>query len=71
VEQLPGNVGYLDFRGFASPDQAGATAIAALNFLAYCDAIIIDLRQNGGGSPAQIQLISSYFFSDPVPLLSH
>ena len=68
VELLPGNVGYLDFRMFASPDEAGATAVAALNFLAYCDAIIVDLRQNGGGDPAQIQLISSYFFSDPAHL---
>jgi hypothetical protein len=68
VEQLPGNVGYLDFRMFASPDQAGPTAIAAMNFLAYCDAIIVDLRQNGGGNPAQIQLISTYFFDEPVHL---
>ncbi len=68
VEQLAGNVGYLDFRGFASPDEAGPTAIAAMNFLAYCDAIIVDLRQNGGGDPAQIQLISTYFFDQPVHL---
>jgi len=68
VEQLPGNIGYLDFRVFQSPDQAGATAVAAMNFLAYCDAIIVDLRQNGGGNPAQIQLISSYFFSEPAHL---
>ncbi|OGD28520.1 MAG: hypothetical protein A2Y56_01440 [Candidatus Aminicenantes bacterium RBG_13_63_10] len=68
VERLPGNIGYLDFRAFQSPDQAGATGVAAMNFLAYCDAIIVDLRQNGGGSPAQIQLISSYFFGEPAHL---
>jgi hypothetical protein len=68
VERLPGNIGYVDFRSFASPDQAGATAVAAMNFLAYCDAVIVDLRQNGGGDPAQIQLISSYFFGEPVHL---
>ena len=68
VEQLPGNIGYLDFRVFASPDRAGQTAIAALNFLAYCDAIIVDMRQNGGGNPAQIQLICSYFFREPAHL---
>jgi hypothetical protein len=60
VERLPGNIGYLDFRVFASPAEAGLTAIAAMNFLAYCDAIIVDLRQNGG-DPAQIQLISPTF----------
>lgn len=68
VERLAGNIGYLDFRGFEPSDQAGATAVAAMNFLAYCDAIIVDLRQNGGGDPAQIQLISSYFFDEPVHL---
>jgi len=68
VERLAGNIGYLDFRMFASPDEAGPTAVAAMNFLAYCDAIIVDLRQNGGGDPAQIQLISSYFFPEPAHL---
>ncbi len=68
VERLPGNIGYLDFRAFTSPADAGATAVAAMNFLAYCDAVIVDLRQNGGGDPAQIQLISSYFFDEPVHL---
>ncbi|MGB8959253.1 MAG: S41 family peptidase [Candidatus Aminicenantales bacterium] len=68
VERLPGNIGYIDFRVFQSPADAGPTAVAAMNFLAYCDAVIVDLRQNGGGDPAQIQLISSYFFDEPVHL---
>jgi hypothetical protein len=68
VERLAGNIGYLDFRVFESPANAGPTAVAAMNFLAYCDAIIVDLRQNGGGDPAQIQLISSYLFEEPVHL---
>ncbi len=68
VERLPGNIGYLDFRVFDSPDLGGPTAIAALNFLAYCDAVIVDLRQNGGGDTSGIQLICSYFFDQPVHL---
>ena len=68
AERLEGNIGYLDFRVFASAGDAGGTAIAALNLLAYCDAIIIDLRQNGGGDPSQIQLISSYFFPESAHL---
>lgn len=72
VELLPGNIGYIDFRYFADAGfgEAGATAIAAMNFLAYADAIIFDLRQNGGGSPSMIQLISSYLFEEPVHLNS-
>jgi len=68
VERLAGNIGYVDFRSFAPAGEAGATAVAAMNFLAYCDAVIVDLRQNGGGNPSQIQLISSYFFSEPTHL---
>jgi hypothetical protein len=66
---LEGNIGYLDLRSFSNVEYAGETAVAAMNFLSSSDAIIIDLRQNGGGSPAMIQLISSYLFgSEPVHL---
>jgi hypothetical protein len=70
VEILPGNIGYLDFRYFAETSfgEAAATAIAAMNFLAHTDAIIFDMRQNGGGNPSMIQLISSYLFEEPVHL---
>jgi len=68
VERLPGNVGYLDFGFFGAADEAGPTMIAALNFLAYCDAVIVDLRQNGGGDTTGIQLMCSYFFSEPKHL---
>lgn len=70
VEILPGNVGYLDFRFFALARDGGPTAIAAMNFLAHTDALIFDLRQNGGGNPSMIQLISSYLFEEPVHLNS-
>lgn len=72
VELLPGNIGYIDFRYFADAGfgEAGATAIAAMNFLAHADAIIFDMRQNGGGHPSMIQLISSYLFEEPVHLNS-
>jgi hypothetical protein len=68
VKILEGNVGYVDFRCFSGATEAGPTAIAVMNFLAYTDAIIFDLRQNGGGEPSMIQLISSYFFPEPVLL---
>ena len=67
---LPGNVGYLKFNQFYDASCAGPTAIAALNFLAYTDALIIDLTDNGGGSPSLIQLMSSYFFEEPQHLNS-
>jgi hypothetical protein len=69
IERLPGNVGYLDLRGFYPAEFGGETVVAAMNFLANTDALIIDLRRNGGGSPAMVALISSYLFGpEPVHL---
>ncbi len=70
VEHLPGNIGYLKFNQFVGAELAGPTAIAAMNFLGHSDAIIVDLRDNGGGEPSLIQLITSYFFDQPVHLNS-
>ena len=64
VERLPGNIGYLRFDAFNDADIAGDTAVSAMNFPANSAALIIDLRNNGGGSPSMIQLISSYFFEE-------
>jgi len=68
VERLPGNIGYLKLNGFNGYAEAGPTAIAAMNFLGNCDALIIDLTENGGGSPSMIQIITSYFFDEPTHL---
>ena len=70
VEILQGNVGYLDLRGFTNTRLGGETAVAAMGFLANVDALIIDLRQNGGGSPSMVQLLTSYFFEEPTHLNS-
>ena len=43
-------------------DLTGSTAVAAMNFLSNVDAIIFDLRENGGGDPKMIALISTYLF---------
>jgi hypothetical protein len=68
VEILSGNVGYLKFDMFADPEICGPTAVAAMNFLANVDAIIFDLRENGGGDPKMIALVSTYLFSRPTHL---
>ncbi|GGJ28512.1 S41 family peptidase [Deinococcus roseus] len=68
VERLNGNVGYLDLRAFAAAAFAAETAIAAMQFLAHTDAVIIDLRNNGGGDPEMIQLISTYLFEEVTHL---
>ena len=62
VKILDGNIGYLKLNSFDDAGEAGETAIAAMNFLAYADAIIFDLRNNGGGKPEH----DSAYFQLPV-----
>ena len=69
VQILPGNISYLNFFQFYSPKYAAPTAITAMNFLAHCDALIVDLRENGGGYTELRKLICSYFFDEPVSLI--
>lgn len=68
VELLMGNVGYLKFNMFADPAVCGPTATAAMNFLGNVDALIIDLRENGGGDPKMIAFLCSYLFPQPTHL---
>ena len=62
AEQLPGNVGYLKFNMFADTAMCAPTASAAMTFLAGTHALIIDMRENGGGSPGMVAFVSSYLF---------
>ena len=60
VEQLPGNIGYIDLRMFHPPQIAAEHAANAMNSVAESDALIIDLRKNGGGSADMVALLVSY-----------
>jgi hypothetical protein len=62
VERLEGNVGYLKFDGFDGGELCAPIVAAAMTFLAGTRAMIIDLRENGGGSPKSVALVSSYLF---------
>lgn len=69
VERLDGNIGYLDLRSFWLPEDAGDTPMFAMNFLSNTNVLIIDLRQNSGGSPDMVALLSTYLFDHkPVHL---
>ena len=61
-EVQPGNVGYLKFNFFGPVSECGGDATDAMTKLADTDALIIDLRDNGGGQPAMVAYISSYLF---------
>jgi hypothetical protein len=68
LEILQGNVGYVKFNAFPTPEMCGPTVAAAMNFLAHTDALIFDLRDNGGGDPRMVALIATYLFDHPVHL---
>jgi retinol-binding protein 3 len=69
VEILPNNIGYVKFDGFMDASFCGPTVVAAIGFVVHTDAIIFDLRQNGGGQPAMVTLIASYLFDKPTHLI--
>jgi C-terminal processing protease CtpA/Prc len=68
VERLTGNIGYIRLDGFYSPEAAKGPLKAAMDFVSQTDALIIDLRGNGGGYPETVQMFCSYLFDKPVHL---
>jgi retinol-binding protein 3 len=69
VEILPNNIGYIKFDGFMDASFCGSTVNAAMGFVAHTDALIFDIRQNGGGQPAMVTLVASYLFDRPTHLI--
>ena len=61
LDVLPGNVGYMDVRGFADGPGVEDAIVNALRYLDGTDAMIIDLRRNGGGAAESVNLLLSHF----------
>jgi hypothetical protein len=71
LEILPGNVGYLQFTAFYRPDEAREVIASAMATLRHTDALILDLRENGGGSTETMALVASYFYeAQGLPLFA-
>lgn len=70
VKIMEGNVGYIDLRSFAGLGQGKAFADSYMKLIAQTDAVIIDMSKNGGGDPAMVQYLCSFFFKDKVHLNS-
>lgn len=70
VETLPGNIGYVEVRTFMGGDAWDEKAAEAMDQLAGTEALIVDLRRNGGGSPHRVAALSSYLFDQPTHLNS-
>ena len=66
VRILPNNIGYLKLDMFPEVDVCGDTAITAMKTLSRADALIIDLRDNSGGSPDMVMFLAGWLFDKPA-----
>ena len=64
AERMDGNIGYIELRGFFDPEAGAAIVAAAMSMMSNTDALIFDVRQNGGGEASMVALICSYLFGD-------
>ena len=64
VKRLDGNVGYIHLASFIPPEAFKPAADVAMRKVVDTAALIIDMRENGGGHPASVAYLAS-FFLDP------
>jgi hypothetical protein len=62
IDRLPGNVAYVELRGFGPTELVAPAYASTMAMVQGSDALILDLRRNGGGSPTSVALLMSYFF---------
>ncbi|TWG94225.1 Periplasmic protease [Mesorhizobium sp. J18] len=65
VRRLDGNIGYIHLARFVPPEVFNPAADAAMRRLSDTAALIIDMRDNGGGHPGSVAYLAS-FFLDPA-----
>jgi hypothetical protein len=68
VERLDGNVGYFKFNAFVDTALSKKALVAAMNLLENSTALIVDLRQNGGGDAKALSFLFAYFLPDSTLL---
>jgi len=68
IDRLKGNIGYIRLLGFPDPSEFDPAADDALRDLAGTDALIIDMRDNSGGSAASDRDFASFFFDPAKPV---
>jgi C-terminal processing protease CtpA/Prc len=54
----------MELRAFAPAEYAGDAMTAAIKLLSGTDALILDLRRNGGGEPDGVAYLLSHFFAE-------
>ncbi|ANW22914.1 hypothetical protein BA953_01130 [Vibrio coralliilyticus] len=62
-------IAYIKLSRFCSPSFASKVAHEIMGELKGIEHLIIDVRNNGGGHPDMVKLITSYFFDNREPIL--
>lgn len=70
VKRLGGNIGYIRFFGFQEPKDSQRAIQASMQFVQNTDALIFDIRDNGGGDPETVKLLCGYLFDKPTHINS-
>lgn len=60
-----GNIGYIRYPSF-SYTLGNGNLDAILVYLATCDGLIIDIRDNGGGNMTMVETIAARFITEPI-----
>ena len=68
VDRLKGNIGYIKLLGFPPPGPFNLAADQAMADLFSTHALIIDMRDNGGGNPDSVAYLCSFFFDPKTPV---
>lgn len=68
VRILAGNVGLVRMDNFIMPQFGSPALAAAMTMVNHSRALVIDLRNNGGGHSDQYVLMMSYFLDHPVKI---
>lgn len=66
--RLKGNVGLIELRSFGRPAQVATRTAAVMQLLADTRALVVDLRECGGGDPEGVMQFASYLFNQPTHL---
>jgi hypothetical protein len=68
VKRLDGNIGLIRLARFAPPDVFNPAADEAMRSVSDTNALIIDMQANGGGHPASVAYLVSYFLAADKPV---
>lgn len=68
VEWLEGNIGFFRFLNFTDLAASKEAYVSAMNLIRNSNAIILDLRDNGGGSSEALEFLLSFFLGDGLKI---